>query len=211
MKILIATTNEGKFNEIMEVLSGIAHGAEAHGPEAEGIEFVSLKDLGITDKAIEDGETYLENAYKKAVFYGGLSGLPTVAEDSGLEVEALSDELGMHTRRWGAGEDASDEQWVEHFLNVMKKHSNKKASFKCTAYYIDSDGNEHDFFGECPGVITEGLEAPLRPGIPLSSCFKADSCDKVYSALSEDEKNNLSHRGQAMKKLLKHLQSSLEN
>ena len=196
--ILIATTNQGKFNEIMEVLE------ELHNM----YKFVSLRDLGITDKAVEDGDTYLDNARLKAEFYRGLSGFPTIAEDSGIEVHSLKGELGMHTRRWGAGENASDEEWITYFLARMSEYNNRRASFKCTAYYIDHNGAHHYFEGECPGVITQKLEAPIIPGIPLSSCFKAEGSSKVYASLQKHEKNKLSHRGKAMKKLLLHLQSS---
>lgn len=196
-KILIATTNTGKFNEIMEILR-----------EAEdSFEFLTLNAVQIHGKPVENGKSYLENARIKAEFYNKASGLPVIAEDSGIEVASLKNELGMYTRRWGKGENASDTEWVEHFLNVMKKHSDKRASFKCTAYYIDENGAHHYFEGECPGLITETLEAQVREGIPLSSCFKAEGCDKVYSALQNEEKNKLSHRGKAMKKLLKHLKS----
>ncbi|MDP4007565.1 MAG: non-canonical purine NTP pyrophosphatase [Candidatus Peregrinibacteria bacterium] len=197
-KILIATTNTGKFNEIMEVLD-----------EASiYFEFLSLKDVDIKDQPKEDGDSYLANARIKAEFYNALSGLPTIAEDSGIEVEALKGKLGMHTRRWGAGENASDETWVEYFLKTMAEHEDKRASFKCTAFYIDKSGISHHFQGECRGVITGTVEAPILAGIPLSSCFKAHTCDKVYAALQNEEKNKLSHRGKAMKKLLEHLQSN---
>ena len=196
-QILIATTNTGKFNEIMEVL----------GELTEIFEFVSLKDLGITDTAIEDGDTYLANAQIKAEFYQKLSQLPTIAEDSGIEVTALKGELGMHTRRWGAGADASDKEWIDYFLNYMKKYDDKRASFKCTAFYIDNNGEYHHFQGECPGVLTKTLEAPILKGIPLSSCFKPHGQLQVYASLQNEEKNKLSHRGKAMKKLRDHLQS----
>ncbi|MDZ4244905.1 MAG: non-canonical purine NTP pyrophosphatase [Candidatus Gracilibacteria bacterium] len=171
-------------------------------------EFLSLKDVDIKDQPKEDGDSYLANARIKAEFYNALSGLPTIAEDSGIEVEALKGKLGMHTRRWGAGENASDETWVEYFLKTMAEHEDKRASFKCTAFYIDKSGISHHFQGECRGVITGTVEAPILAGIPLSSCFKAHTCDKVYAALQNEEKNKLSHRGKAMKKLLEHLQSN---
>jgi len=198
-RILIATTNIGKFNEMMEVLY----------PLKEFFDFVSLKDLNITDKAVEDGDTYLDNARIKAEFYHNIAGIPTIAEDSGIEVCALKGELGMHTRRWGAGEHASDEEWIEYFLKRMESYEDRRASFKCTAFYIDSDGAKYHFFGECPGVITKQLEAPILTGIPLSSCFKAHGCDKVYASLQNVEKNKLSHRGKAMKKLYDHLKSEV--
>ena len=91
----------------------------------------------------------------------------------------------------------------------MSKDKCKSASFKCTSFYIDDSGSACHFQGECPGVITEALEAPILEGIPLSSCFKPEGCEKVYAALQNEEKNKLSHRGKAMKKLLEHLKSEV--
>jgi XTP/dITP diphosphohydrolase len=95
MRLLLATHNLGKFKEIMEVMEDLP------------FEWESLKSLGIEAVAEETGVTYEENALQKARFYAKISGLPTVADDSGMVVAALAGELGVHTRRWARGSGRS--------------------------------------------------------------------------------------------------------
>lgn len=192
MRLLIATKNIGKFTEINEVLNELR------------LDLYHLKTDEIAqylhnDSFAENGKTFEENAKLKASYYGGLSGLPTVGEDSGIIVDALKGELGVKTRRWGAGENASDEEWIEYFMKTMKDVPQEKrtARFVCVAAFIDPDGETAMFKGQTEGVITASLEAPLKPGIPLSSCFRPVGHNKVYAALSEQEKNKVSHRGKA--------------
>jgi len=187
-QILIATSNNGKFVEMMEVLWRLPY------------EILSLDNLGIHSFYEENGETFEENALGKARHYAKLTNLPTIAEDSGIVVDALKDELGIKTRRWGAGEGASDEEWIAHFLKVMREipEMDRGAKFVCGAAIVDESGRETLFRGETYGSITKKLEAKLYPGLPLSACFKPEGSDKVYSALSKAEKNKISHRGKAM-------------
>lgn len=195
MKILIATKNPGKYEEIREMLNGLP------------AKFLSLTEVGITEDFPEEGTSFEENALGKARFYGAKSGLPTVADDSGIFVEALADELGVKTRRWGAGEAASDEEWLEHFLKRMEKEENRKAEFVCAAAYVGPLG-EHVFLGETKGLLTEQPQVPVKRGIPLSSVFKPEGYDMVYAALSPAEKNQLSHRGKAFVQLLTFLKNA---
>jgi XTP/dITP diphosphohydrolase len=203
-KILIATTNEGKYSEICEVLNDLP------------AEFYHLHS-GSLARAIKDenfeenGETFEENATLKALHYGEISGMPTIGEDSGIIVDALDGQLGVKTRRWGAGEKASDEEWIEYFMNVMKGEEKRTARFVCCAAFTDPEkfpGEIFLFKGQTEGTITQTLEAPLRKGIPLSSCFRPIGYDKVYSALTEKEKNTISHRGKAFHELKKFLQKN---
>lgn len=194
-ELLIATFNPGKFHEITEILNGLS------------LKVLFLGDLKITDKDFtEDGKTFKENAYKKAKYFFDKTKIMTLAEDSGILVEALKDELGVKTRRWGAGEKASDQEWIDYFMKRMDGEKNKTAKFICSAYLI-GDGIEKNFEGETDGVITEKIMAPLLPGLPLSSCFLPDGHDKVYAALTAVEKNEISHRGKAMKQIKNYLQS----
>lgn len=157
-------------------------------------------DLDIDDSSlIEDAETFSGNAFKKAKFYFDKTGLLTLAEDSGIWVNALIDELGVKTRRWGAGENASDEEWVGYFLEKMQGVADRGAKFVCCACLL-GEGVEKFFEGETRGVITENLQAPILKGLPLSSCFLPEGMEKVYAALSTEEKNRISHRGKAIKK-----------
>mgnify|MGYP001570577641 CR=1 FL=1 len=214
-EILVATRNSGKLWEIKEAL------------ECTGLRLVSLKDFeGRTGEnlgdPIEDGETFQQNAYKKARYFFdkiSVNGRPerfwVLAEDSGIIVDALVGELGIKTRRWGAGERATDQEWVEYFLKKMEKVPENKrgAKFVCLACLIGRNENGEEFLkyfeGEAEGVVTGKLEAPLMSGVPLSSCFKPKGCGNVYSALSHKEKNEISHRGKAMAMVREFLKSRL--
>ncbi|MEI8230638.1 MAG: non-canonical purine NTP pyrophosphatase [Candidatus Peregrinibacteria bacterium] len=224
--LLIATSNRGKVQEISEVLKGLP------------IDILTPVDLAyIEDEPEETGMTFKENALQKAQFYYDRSGLPTVADDSGIIVEALQNELGLHTRRWGAGPKASDQEWIEYFLKRMKKERNKRARFVCALAYIHPQSSKESplslqasgwrgegspvqsgvdggvrqevrlFEGRCNGVITETLEADYLPGLPISACFRPDGYDRVFSALTIVQKNSTSHRGKATLALVQYLHS----
>jgi len=216
--VLIGTSNPGKHGEIMEVLGGLP------------VAFLRPSDLGLNGDIDENGETYEENAEIKARHFYSQCGFLTLAEDSGIIVDALAGELGVKTRRWGAGGDASDEEWIKHFLEVMRNVPAHKrtARFVCCAAVIggvgpegaEGDGagsvagssfqNEVRFFrGETEGIITNDLEVPIIPGIPLSSCFRPVGFDRVYAALSVGEKNGISHRGKAMRAAKDYLEQKI--
>jgi XTP/dITP diphosphohydrolase len=198
MNLLIATSNKGKFIEISEPLEDLT------------IDLFSLQDIPTVSSPKESGLTCQENAIIKAKYYREIAGFPTLCDDSGIVIEALGDELGIHTRRWGAGEDATDEEWIAFFLNRMSSESNKKATFLCHLAYIDESDEIHLFDGTCSGYITEGLEAPYLPGLPISACFKPDGYHCVFSALKPEQKNNTSHRGRAVKKFREQLMCSFK-
>lgn len=196
MKLLIGSNNKGKIIEIGEVLGPL------------GIEILSPADLGIQSDPEETGSSYEQNALIKARhFYEASNGIPTIADDSGIVVDALQGELGIHTRRWGAGASATDEEWIEYFLERMSSEDNKSAHFVCTLAYIDNEGNEHVFEGICNGQITESLQADYLPGLPISACFVPEGFDCVYSAMTIDQKNAISHRGLAVHKLREYLEN----
>jgi len=189
-RLLVATKNQGKFKEIKSALSGI------------DFEIFSLKDLGVSPKGlIEDGETFQENALKKAQFFYEQTKTLTLAEDSGILVDALPGELGVKTRRWGAGEHATDEEWIKYFLKKMERIKDGAwgGKFVCAACLF-GDGIKEFFEGETRGVLTQEVSAPILPGLPLSSCFIPEGFEKVYAALTTEEKNRTSHRGKAFLK-----------
>ena len=197
MQLLIGTKNTGKIIEISEALSGLS------------IECIDPRSLGINEDPEETGLTFTENALQKAHFYHERSGLPTLADDSGIIVEALEKELGIHTRRWGAGANASDQEWIDYFLKRMEKERNKRARFVCVLAYIDANGKAHLFEGTCDGVITNTLEAEYLTGLPISACFKPHGHDLVYSAMSTVQKNSSSHRGKALGAFRKFLEAKV--
>lgn len=193
MQLLIGTNNPGKVVEISEVLHGLP------------LTVLTPSHLHITEAAPESGTTFESNAIEKARFYFERTQLPTVADDSGIVIEALQDELGIHTRRWGAGPQATDAEWIAHFLTRMKEEKNKRAAFVCVLAYIDPLGVPYTFTGRCEGIITPTLEADYLPGLPISACFIPEGYDKVFSALTIEQKNSTSHRGRAAHALRSHL------
>lgn len=196
-KILIATRNFGKFKELMEVLEDLP------------FKFVSLTDEKIEGDPEETGDTYEANAILKAEYYGRLANMPTIADDSGIHIDALAGELGVKTRRWGAGEKASDKEWLDFFLKRMATEKNRRAEFVSVVALYRPQSETLTFRGECVGQILPEPQVELEPGIPLSAVFLAEGQTKVFSALTKDEKNAISHRGKAIKKcadwILKHM------
>jgi XTP/dITP diphosphohydrolase len=195
MQLLLGTNNRGKIMEMTEVLSELP------------IKLLTPSSLTINAEVDENGTTFQENALLKARHFHRHSKLPTVADDSGIVVDALKNELVVQTRRWGAGASASDEEWISHFLERMSKEGNKNARFLCCLAYIDADGREHIFEGSCNGTITQTLEATYLPGLPISACFRPNGFPCVYSAMSIEQKNSTSHRGKALLKLKSFLKS----
>lgn len=208
MQLLIATKNPGKFTEISEVLNSLP------------IKLLSLKDLNISDEVEEHGATHEENAILKARYFLKKTGLPTLGEDSGINIDAFPGELGVQTRRWGGLEKATDKEWIKYFLEQMEDVPNEKrgAKFVCFAALILGENfadasfkNPVLFSGETRGIITKKLEVPLKHGIPISSCFCPEGFNKVYAALTVEEKNRVSHRGKTMHAVKKFLEQHFEH
>ncbi|MBI5421651.1 non-canonical purine NTP pyrophosphatase [Candidatus Peregrinibacteria bacterium] len=187
MKILIATRNRGKFNGLMEGLEGLP------------FQFVSLEDEGIEGDVVETGENYEENAILKAEHFGRKSGLITLSDDSGIVVDALANELGVKTRRWGAGHEASDQEWLDFFLKRLAQEQSRKAEFICVVALYRPNKNTLTFRGETKGVIMEKPETEIEHGIPLSSVFLPEGQTKVFSAMRKEEFVQASHRGKAVR------------
>ena len=199
MHLLLGTRNKGKFLEISEALRDLP------------ISLFSPEEKQILGDPEEEGATYEANAELKARFYAEQSGLPAIADDSGLVVEALAGELGVHTRRWGAGKDATDQEWIDHFLKRMKQEENRNAHFVSTIAFMDHENNIHLFQGICKGTISHELEGDYLPGLPLLSCFKPNGFDRTFALLKREEKNSVNHRHHAVMKFKTHLQDILKN
>ena len=198
-ELLIATGNAGKFQEISEILQDLP------------LKLYSLNDFKVViPESIEDGNTYAENSLKKARYVAQRTHLMCLADDSGIVVDALKDELGTMTRRWGAGSKVSDQEWVTYFLKRMETEKNRTAKFICHAYLVNPQGEVlYHCEGETKGIITPELLAPIIQGLPLSSCFVAEGYDKVLAAMTVEEKNQISHRGKAIKQMKEYLQQQL--
>lgn len=198
MKLLIGTNNPGKVREVHECI--------AHLP----VTIVTPENMGISGKPEEDGVTFAENALRKARYFSHNALLPTIADDSGILVNALPGELGVTTRRWGLGPDVSDQEWIAYFLQKMRGVTDRRATFHSVIAFIDGEKQEHLFEGRCDGVITETLEAEVPLGLPFDACFRPNSFDVVYGALTRTQKNAISHRGTALQKFCTFLTTRLQ-
>jgi len=193
MRILLATTNKGKIGELRLIL------------EHEPVEIIGL-DAAASTNEIETGTTFEENAILKARRYHQLSGLPTIADDSGLEVEALDGAPGVYSARYG-GAGATDEAKIAKLLEVMKgvPELGRGARFTCVAAFV-WPGGERVFRGEVQGRI---LDAPRGTyGFGYDPIFLYQPLGKTFAEISSNEKTMISHRGLAFKKMAAWLRES---
>jgi len=197
VKLLLGTRNKGKYLEIAQSLVDLP--ITLTHPEA----------LGIIGDPEEHADTFEENATLKARYYFDASQIQTIADDSGIIVDALKDELGVKTRRWGAGSTATDQEWVDYFLNRMKDEKNRRARFMVIVAFIDTAKNIHLFKGVCEGVITQELSGEYLPGLPLRSCFIPEGFDRTLSQMTMQEELPVNHRYKAMEQLKQHIMSTI--
>lgn len=187
MKIVIATNNQGKVREFKEILTPL------------GFEPVSLKDEGIDIEIVEDGETFAENAHIKAEAVYKICGCPVLADDSGLEIEFLNGAPGVYSARY-AGEDATDKDRCDKILSELEgvDISLRTARFVCALYCILDNEHEYSVLGTFDGFI--GTEPMGENGFGYDPIFMVDE-ETSAAMLSPEEKNKISHRANAMKKL----------
>ena len=181
--IVIATTNQGKLKEFREILKD------------HPVEILSLADFGPIPPAIEDGETFDDNAYKKALFTAKVLGIPAIADDSGLTVEALDGEPGVHSARF-AGENASDQDNIDKLLEDMDGMTNRKAAFECVISLAVPSGPALTYEGKCNGEIL--TEQKGNGGFGYDSVFFSPELGKTFAEADMAEKNTISHRGKAL-------------
>ena len=186
-RLLLATNNTGKVKEYRSLLEGIP------------FELVTPKELGINMVVEETGDTYRENARLKACALAAQSGLLTLADDSGLEVDALNGAPGVISARY-AGENASDAERVEYLLNKLKGIPQEKrtARFYCVIAVAQPDGKVDFCEGECKGLIT--LKPCGANGFGYDPVFYLPEFGKTMAELPADVKNKISHRARAAQK-----------
>ena len=183
-RLLIATRNQVKFRELVALLAGTSYS------------LVSLADVCVEAEAPETGSTFEENASTKATVYGRLSGLPTLADDSGLEVDALGGEPGVLSSRY-AGEGATDAQRIEFLLGKLNnvREPNRGARFRCVIALAWPGEGVNLYSGECRGRIAETPRG--SGGFGYDPVFLVEELGKSMADLTENEKNRVSHRGRA--------------
>lgn len=188
MKLVFATNNQHKLHEIKHLLDG-------------SFELLSLNDINCTDDIPENQETIEGNASEKAFYIWNKYQLNCFADDTGLEIEALNGEPGVYSARY-AGDEKSPEKNIELVLQKMAKIKNRKARFK-TVISLVIDGKEVQFEGIVPGNILE--EKKGESGFGYDPIFQPDESQFSFAEMHLSEKNKISHRGRATRKLVEYL------
>lgn len=184
--LVVATRNPGKTAEIKDLLKEF------------DVVVKNLDDFGPIPDVEEDGATFEENAYKKASFTARVLGLPALADDSGLLVDALEGAPGVHSARY-AGKNATDEQRYTRLLEEMKGQSDRKAAFECVISIAVPTGSALTYEARCEGLIAE------RPagtnGFGYDPIFYCPEFKKTFAELTMEQKGLVSHRGKAFAEL----------
>lgn len=197
MRLLIATENPGKVREFQVLLEGLS------------MELVTPKSIGLDLKVVEDGTTYKENATKKARAYSSASGLISLADDSGLEVDALNGAPGIYSARYSPLPDATDADRRVYLLqNLQGKAHPWTAHYHATIAICTPAGALHYTDGNCHGEIIP--EERGENGFGYDSIFFVPALNRTMAELSMDEKNRLSHRALAVQNAKPVLQKLLE-
>jgi XTP/dITP diphosphohydrolase len=184
-KLLIASQNPGKLEEIQSLLGDL------------DVELILPKHISINIHVIEDGQTYLENAAKKAKAFAEASGLITLADDTGLEVDALNGQPGLYSARFTPQPGATDADRRGYLLEKLLPHPQPwGAQFRCVVTLYNPDGNCHFSEGICPGEIIPDERG--QNGFGYDPIFLVQSFGRTMAELTMEEKNRLSHRALAI-------------
>jgi XTP/dITP diphosphohydrolase len=193
-RILFATNNDHKVNEINDILQ----------KKGSSLELVTMKSLGIHEDIPETGKTLEENALIKCKFLHQLyPDMPIIAEDTGLEVNTLDNAPGVHTARY-AGEDKNPEHNMDKLLSALLNHSDRSARFRTVLAYIGPD-QEQLFEGIVVGKIADKKTG--KGGFGYDPIFIPDGYQQSFAELGKEIKSTISHRAKAVEKLIEFLQA----
>ena len=193
-KFVLATHNPGKLKEMGAILSRF------------GVEVVSPKDLGVTVEVEETGVTFAENAMLKAKAICASSGLPAIADDSGLCVDALNGGPGVYSARYG-GEGLDDQGRYRLLLNSLRGQTTRAAHFACAIACAFPNGDTLTAEGRCDGTIAF---APMGDGgFGYDPVFFVPELKKTFAQLTAEEKSAISHRGRALADFVEKLETYL--
>jgi len=190
-EVVLATGNKGKIREFSKLLDGVFD------------RIISLSDIDSPPEVVEDGSTFRDNALKKAREIAEYTGKATLADDSGLEVDALDGRPGVYSARY-SGEGATDKTNIEKLLKELGDNTNRNARFVCVLALVDPNGEELVVEGFCEGEI---LNKPRgEGGFGYDPVFCLPDRDKTMAEVDPQIKNQISHRANALKKLKLELQ-----
>ena len=191
MKVILASNNKNKIREMAQIL------------EPFGMEVISQREAGADFEVLENGTTFRENAELKAAAVFERLNAPVIADDSGLMVDALGGAPGVYSHRY-AGENATDKDRCEKLLIELAGVPEEKrtARFVCEICFIDESGERHFFTGKCEGMI--GTEEKGENGFGYDPVFYVSGVS--LAEMTDDEKNSISHRGEALRLMKKYLE-----
>lgn len=195
-QLVVATRNKGKIIEIHELLTGLVD------------QINSIADFVNFPETVEDGVTFEENALKKAREAANFTGLPVLADDSGLVVESLDGRPGVFSARYageGAGDAANNQRLLKELHNIPVDR--RQGAFVCVLAYVDPNGSERLFSGRVAGMILS--EARGEGGFGYDPLFLVDGFERSMAELTLAEKNRVSHRSQAFKKFREYLKGNI--
>ena len=186
LEILVATNNLGKVKEIKDIL------------DDRQIKILTMKDFPNLPKIEEDGKTYQENAFKKARKILEYTGKICLADDSGLEIDYLEGKPGIYSSRWGS----SDEERIDKVLKLLKDVplDKRNAKFVCVVVLVLPDGKTYMVKEECKGIIK--FKPKGKSGFGYDPIFLVPEYGKTFAELGDKLKNQISHRGKAMRKMV---------
>lgn len=191
MKIILATFNKHKLFEISQLIG------------STDIELISLEDIGYDEEIVENGKSFIENALIKAETIFDKYKMPTLADDSGICIDALGGKPGIHSARF-AGENTSSEEKNRIIIDMLKGTADRKAHYTCALAYVD---DKEKFIVEkyCHGEIIDQEKG--NEGFGYDPIFFIATYNKTLAEISLDEKNKISHRGQAFREFKKHIEN----
>lgn len=192
MKLILATRNQGKVRELTNMLYGEASSKQQ-------IEVISLENYPDAPEVIEDGKTYAENAVKKASVIAAYTSHLTLADDAGLEVDALDGAPGIHSKRW-AGENATDETRIAKLLEALEGAPNRRARFIAAIAVVHPNSNPEVVLGVCEGHIRH--DPVGERGFGYDPVFVPDGYHQTFAELGEEIKNRISHRAKALEQAI---------
>ena len=195
MRIVLATHNENKVREVAAILAG------------SGIEIISQRAAGVTDEAEETGASFEENSRIKALAAMTATGLPAIADDSGLCIDALDGAPGIYSARFG-GENTPYPEKCARLLGMLDGADTRKARFVSAAVCCFPNGDELTAIGTVEGEIAFSMRG--HNGFGYDPVFIPEGYDKTMAELSDSEKNAISHRGRAFRAMAERLEAYLK-
>lgn len=197
MKILLASNNPSKREQIRPFLADLP------------VPLLTMQEAGVVGESLEDGLNHYAIAIDKAMYARQQlqdHDYIVIGEDTGISIEALGGQPGIHSKRW-AGPDATTDQIMQHVLRQMEGKENRRAVFICAAAVLTPKGKPALFSGRVAGKLLTAPACEPQLQMPYSPLFQPDGSDKVWAQMSVEEENAISHRGIVFRQVREYLET----